>query len=613
MTDDPIGEEIPELLGHLEVSLNAPDATAIHAGLSQRQSARKRMLGTAGVFVAVLAIGGGILALNRDDTTSTVAADGILDLADDDTDVDSAVAGDSAPREVGPVPVPGILLNNWSEPSRTAISVTSCSNGARIQADRSTWLPGRIPSLWGDKNPGQVTTIVRDDLLVAIDDAGNAARFYRHVPGTGVGAPCNDFTEPTLGMPIDLAPARLPILAALGEVPIPEIQGALNFAPPEDEQGLLEFSSLCRGGAGYWALWGDDGFTVVDEAPQPPVGEDSGIVVRCAGPPHRLDLFRKGDAVKVTVSPDLVVLDVAGETHWQLVLDRQPSTDVAIDDEQSSPTTSIVSPPESTVPPQATTTTAAPPAAPPLFAPNADLALSGQWTVVGMWDSDVPVDIAGFRGSLRVSGRSFGGHDGCNDNGNGSFFATPDGRIQLQSGSSTDMACLDGEVSDLFLAGAFGADRWGRTSTGTFVLTNGVVVVEFERTETTPAATLRNVSAPLHTIWNSDDFWDYDNPSTKNPETTLTFVIDEEHTDIAVLVAAPCGEFDFKATFEDGTEGTISFEALDSASTNTTACIPSANAANALEALARADYFLAAYGGIQLWDGPTPLAIFADE
>lgn len=105
MTEDPLGEEIPELLEQLEGSLNAPDVEALHAVHTKRQAARKRTLAAAGAFVALLALTGGIVALNRDDTTSTVTADDLVEpvaveAAPDSSGNRGAVAEDSAPFEI---------------------------------------------------------------------------------------------------------------------------------------------------------------------------------------------------------------------------------------------------------------------------------------------------------------------------------------------------------------------------------------------------------------------------------------------------------------------------------------------------------------------------------
>lgn len=316
MTDDPIGEEIPELVDHLEGALDAPDPAAIHAGLGQRQAARKRTLGVAGVFVAVFSIAGAAFALTDDDGTSTVTA---ADAAEVASTTNSAVADDSAPLEEGPVAIPGVVVNSWSDAIETAIQISQCSNGARIQTDGSTWLPGSLPEAWADEGVVPITAIIRNDLLIGIDDSGHAARFFRHTPGTAIAEPCNDFSEPFDGKPISLASSRFSVLAALGELPVPETDGVVTFAPQEDGHGLLEFSATCKGGAGYRVLWGDDGFVVVDEAAQPAIGSDV-AAIRCTGPPPRLSLFQIGDTVTVTVSPDLVLLDVAGDTRWQLVL-----------------------------------------------------------------------------------------------------------------------------------------------------------------------------------------------------------------------------------------------------------------------------------------------------
>lgn len=142
------------------------------------------------------------------------------------------------------------------------------------------------------------------------------------------------------------------------------------------------------------------------------------------------------------------------------------------------------------------------------------------------------------------------------------------------------------------------------------MLTNGVVVVEFEFAEAMPAGRLQDVSASLDTIWTGDEVWDYDNFTTENSPASLTFVRNNDGADVAVLNVTGCGDFVFTATFEDIAEGPITFARdADVAAP----CEPTGAAASALEALARANYFAAAYDGVLLWDGPTPVATFADE
>ena len=616
MTGEPTGDEIPELLGQLEGSLCAPDAAAIYAGLERRQTTRKRMLGGAGAFVAALAIGGGLVALTQDDTTSTVTADEVVDLANDDATDDFAVAEDSAPTDEGPILIPGLVSAGWSDPVERAIRITECANGARIEVDGSAWLPGLLPSAWGEQSPGQVTTIIREDILIAVDDDGSAAPFFRPLADTSTTMPCLGFGGRSDGELRDLTPVTLPIVAALGPAPVQDVGGTITIDWHENGEGLIGFSSQCRGGAGYEAQWGDHGFTVVDEAPQPSVGEGTGTRIRCAGPPPRVDLFSVGDDVTATVSPHLVVLDVVGETSWRLILDRPAAGQSSI---VESPTATGF-PPESTVPAETTTTTIAPPrttttppAAPPAFAPSDDLAFSGLWTLAGMWDGDQPVDLAPYgdnRPSLGIVGRRAGGNDGCNSHGGGLFYATADGRLQLRGGTTTNMGCID-PIHDLYQQGALGADRWGRSVDGNLVLSNGTVTTEFVLTEALPLDTPHGLSAPLDTIWMSDVLHDYDNFDTANSPARLAFSVDADGSDRATLTIAGCGDITFRATFGTDVEGPITFTLLEEP--NLPACEVAPEATLAFEALGRADYFAASFGGILLWDGPTPVAIFADE
>lgn len=265
-----------------------------------------------------------------------------------------------------------------------------------------------------------------------------------------------------------------------------------------------------------------------------------------------------------------------------------------------------------TTPPTTTPSTTAHGGEPPSFEPSNDLVLSGRWQLVGMWNDGQPVDLAAFGARLPtmgILGRRLSGDDGCNDHGGGVFYPTADGRLQVQGGNTTNMGCI-GDIFDLFQSGALGADRWGRTPESNLVLTNGVVTTEFTISEAAPAGTPRGLSAPLNTIWNSESIGDYDNFDTESSRVVLTLLTQDDGTDLAVLTVKDCGEFGFNAVFDDVTEGEISFDPLEDPNM---LCEPTGDAATAVQALARADYFATVFGGMQLWDGPTPLAVFADE
>lgn len=249
---------------------------------------------------------------------------------------------------------------------------------------------------------------------------------------------------------------------------------------------------------------------------------------------------------------------------------------------------------------------------PPTFSPSDDLVFSGLWTLVSMWDGDHAIDLVAYgdhRPNLGIRGRQVSGDDGCNNHGGGLFYATADGQLNIRGGTTTNMGCVD-PIHELYQQGALGADRWGRTADDNLVLTNGTVVTEFALTEALPPETPHGLSAPLNTIWMSDVLHDYDNFEKANAPATLTFTVVDD-TDIATLRIAGCGDIPFDAVFGADAEGPITFTLLEEP--NLPACDVAPEANMAFEALARADYFAASFGGILLWDGPTPVAIFADE
>ena len=110
--------------------------------------------------------------------------------------------------------------------------------------------------------------------------------------------------------------------------------------------------------------------------------------------------------------------------------------------------------------------------------------------------------------------------------------------------------------------------------------------------------------AASHSEVDASDFEAADAP------VTLTFTVVDD-VDIATLRIDGCGDIPFEATFGDSAEGPISFALFEEP--NLPACDVAPEATMAFEALARADYFAVSFGGVLLWDGPTPLAIFADE
>ncbi|MFT7476082.1 MAG: hypothetical protein ACI81L_003030 [Verrucomicrobiales bacterium] len=606
MTDDPIGEEIQEIVDQLEASLNAPSPAAIHAGLGQRQAARKRMLGAVGAFVAVLAIGAGALALTRDDPTSTVTADDVTEDVGDAATSDSsngrtAVGQDSAPREVDRFPsdLPGADFRSiLASQAWNVGNVTGDSQGLESQFGRITFKGdprtniGTLEYANGCEGSAYEIDWINDSLAMVRSELAVLP------------------TDPTIGC-VDVT--RQSILVANSWITV-------NIA----SNTALTFGTTCHPlgvctPEGMWSvdLIGKDAFQLLGE---PQSGQATVVIQECANGswvtfdggkwiPWDLPASWAGqESVDVTVTVNgtsLVATDEVGNSASFRLDEGQVRVLICngFTLEQRAPTDDHIFPPVTPPPP---TTTNAPPTGPPSFAPSADIAMSGQWEVVGLWDGEVPIDLEGFNGSIGIFGRSLNGSDGCNSHGGGLFYATSDGQVQLQGGTSTDVGCPDNEAIDLFRSATVGATNWGRTATGALVLTDGVVVVEFELTEAMPAATLQGVSAPLNTIWNSDIVGDYDNYDTNSSPVHFHF-----EGDVAVLTDQACGEFGFGVVFEDGTEGPISFEALDDP--NPAICEPTGDAATALEALARADYFAAAYGGVQLWDGPRALAIFADE
>ena len=301
--------------------------------------------------------------------------------------------------------------------------------------------------------------------------------------------------------------------------------------------------------------------------------------------------IEEGDVVSVERTDAFsYVLTSGGDNPWNMTVEILTTTTV----------------------PATTTTTQPVIAGPPAFSPSSNTVLSGRWEPVGMWKDGAAINLGGFSGNISVFGRSLSGNDGCNSHGSGGFYATPEGQVQLRPGGTDVVGCQESEILAAFNAGTFGANRWGRTSVGNLVLTNGSVVIEFALAEAAPTGSLQGVSAPLNTIWRSAQVADYDNFGPDGSGVTLTFTTEDDGSDIAVVVVEGCGEYGFAAAFDDQGEGPISFEPLNDVEDGGP-CELSEDAQLALDALSQANYFVTAGGNVQFWDGPQPLAVFAHE
>ena len=114
MTHDPVDSnhargDIPELFDRLESRVASPDPQAIRAEATRRGAARKRMVGAAAAFVAVLAVAGVALAVTNDSTTTeTASIDDALAQEPDGLifEWEGSVADDSAP-----ILLDGTILN----------------------------------------------------------------------------------------------------------------------------------------------------------------------------------------------------------------------------------------------------------------------------------------------------------------------------------------------------------------------------------------------------------------------------------------------------------------------------------------------------------------------
>ena len=299
--------------------------------------------------------------------------------------------------------------------------------------------------------------------------------------------------------------------------------------------------------------------------------------------------IEEGDVVSVERTDAFrYVLTSGGDNPWNMTVEILTTTTV----------------------PATTTTTEPVIAGPPAFSPSSNTVLSGRWEPVGMWKDGAAINLGGFRGNISVFGRSLSGNDGCNSHGSGGFYATPEGQAQLRPGVTTLVGCPESEILSAFNAGTFGANRWGRTSVGNLVLTNGSVVIEFALAEAAPTGSLRNLSAPLNTIWRSAQVADYDNFGPDGSGVTLTFSSDDGW-DTAVVEVEDCLVYSFDVSHAEGSEGSIAF--TESSAAGDAGCELTDNQTLAIKAMSRANYFVTAGGNVQFWDGPQPLAVFAHE
>ena len=143
------------------------------------------------------------------------------------------------------------------------------------------------------------------------------------------------------------------------------------------------------------------------------------------------------------------------------------------------------------------------------------------------------------------------------------------------------------------------------------MLARGDRLAEFRLTEALPSAELR-LDDPLNTIWIGDEPWNYDTVDTTNPEVMLTIRSGNSSTEkFAVLDLIGCGEPSFMITHDAASEGSISFTQTEALADEQ--CELTRNQMLSLEAMTRADYFVVAPWGVQLWDGSQALAVFANE
>ena len=544
-------DNIPELIGSLEGSVAAPDPAAIHAGLSKRRAVRKRLLGVAGAVVAVAALGAGALALTGDDTTTTetVSDDGSrLGGLFLQSDESPAVAVDSAPR-----------LETRFDPDRSL----------RDQ------LVGRVFAVGAVRGDSQGFTANSGQVIFNLDEFELPGEY-----GFPSGTDTITYTDVCHGSAYEI-----------------EWTSSLNFSSL-DQAESLQYSGI--------------EFRVVSEVPTATLAKN----VICSEA-HGRAAFDVGDGITVGQAPgsDVLTMGVICPPN-ALCAPKGLWTVDLLTTETTSATEPVVPTPGETAPttgaPTTTTTTEPVIAGPPAFSPSSNTVLSGRWEPVGMWKDGAAINLGGFGGNISVFGRSLSGNDGCNSHGSGGFYATPEGQAQLRPGGTDTAGCQESEILAAFNAGTFGANRWGRTSVGNLVLTNGSVVIEFALAEAAPTGSLQGVSAPLNTIWRSAQVADYDNFGPEGSGVTLTFTTEDDGLNIAVVVVEGCAEFGFAPTFVERGEGPISFEPLNDVEDGGP-CELSEDAQLALDAMSRANYFVTAEGNVQFWDGPQPLAVFAHE
>ena len=568
MTNEFDPEIEPELIDHLEASLRAPDPAAIHDALQQRQRTRARMTAGAAGVVAVLALVGGIAAFTGDSVseTETASVEDVAEAAPDSGDAATpAVADDSAPRQVVPVPetVPPSLPPETPTTGNATVTITECANTSRLSAAGSRWLAAGLPAEWEDQDTVPVSYLARGDVLIATDEAGLLASFSRDIPGAESGADCVGFAA---------------------------AQATVNIAD------CVNTSSVTLDGQTFFGIdlpveWQDRG-TVPATTPSATtrlhVTGDDGLQAT-------FRLLGQDEVVPAVCVP-------FGE-HTQV-------------DNAAAPTisTTTTTPQTTTTVADATTTTAAPSAQPPMFAPSADVALSGQWELVGLWSGNTQLSLDEFSRvpTIGMVGRQLGGYDGCNSQGSGLFYAQANGSLQLQGGVTTAVGCDSRPALDLYGEIINSGDRWGRTSSGSLVLASGDRLAEFKLVEPLPVTEL-SLDAPLNTIWTGDGPASYDTVDTTNPEVTLTIWpgTDSPTAKNALLNLVGCSEHSFAVTHAAASEGSISFSEIDVV--GALDCEPTRNQTLSLEAMTRADYFVMTPWGIQMWDGPQALAVFANE
>jgi len=617
-------EEVPHLVEQLEGSLLTPGPESIRAGSQQRQSARKRMLAGAGVFVAALAITGAITFFNQDEPVEVTTAD-TTELANDDSEPgeaestgDGSVADDSPPRQILAEDVP---LPNPA-PFPATVSIDECANGSTISAAGEQWLAWELPPEWEGAGSVPVTVVIADNTLLAMDVNGLTAPFVRNDGQTRI-QPCIGFTyqQPLAGTVIvdpDCSNLTSVIVGDEHRFSNSAIPSEWQFAGtvevtaepigvPGGDQGFLAtdpngFSASFRSSLeqaterGCLDWFGETTFSELDE-PTETSTTTTTIVVERAIPDLAGLEFNEALNILFELEFRTSRIEEASDTVKPgRIIRTEPAAGTVL--EQRSVVTIIVSsgPDESL------------PSSPPSFAPTSNVALTGNWELVSLWQDGEPVGLSGFFGdklpTIGIFGRQLSGYDGCNSHGSGLFFAKPDGSVRLEGGVTTLVGCQS-EAIDTFSQGTFGANQWGKTPGGNLVLTNGSVVTEFALVETNPAETIVGLSVFLDTIWGGNGPSDYDNLGPDEPDVQLAV-----GQDSAVLTTSECGEYLFAVERSGSVEGTISFESVDQ---DDPSCELSPNELSGLEGLLRANYFAADPSSIILWDGPNTLVQFVAE